>query len=166
MSLGLSLLPRFCLMIWIRRQLHREMATILQTLVPCTRKFYCSETQGTRKASFPIHCCSLLPLPFIFFILFILAHISLLLFFCLIWRAGITQFVWLATGWTAGVRFLVGKRDFSLQHSVQIGSWAHTTSYLMGTVGSFPGSNAAGTWRWPLPNSYVFYLRLFLFVVW
>jgi hypothetical protein len=32
-----------------------------------------------------------------------------------------------------------GERDFSLLHSVQIGSGAHITSYPMGTVGSFPG---------------------------
>jgi hypothetical protein len=36
-----------------------------------------------------------------------------------------------------GVRFLAAAIDFSLFHSVQIGSGTHTASYLMGTRGSF-----------------------------
>jgi hypothetical protein len=35
-------------------------------------------------------------------------------------------------------------QDFSLLFVVQIGSAAHPTSYLMGTVGSFPGAKADG----------------------
>jgi hypothetical protein len=34
-------------------------------------------------------------------------------------------------------------QDFSLLHSVQTGSGAHTASYLMGTGVSFPGCKAA-----------------------
>jgi hypothetical protein len=36
-------------------------------------------------------------------------------------------------GWTPGVRFLGGARDFSLLHSVQTGSRAHPVSYPVGT---------------------------------
>jgi hypothetical protein len=49
-----------------------------------------------------------------------------------------------ATGWTAGVRFSVGARDFSLLHSVETASGAHPASYLMGTGGLFPWDKAAG----------------------
>jgi hypothetical protein len=35
-------------------------------------------------------------------------------------------------------------QDFSLLHSVQTGSGAHTASCTMGTGGSFPGGKAAG----------------------
>jgi hypothetical protein len=53
--------------------------------------------------------------------------------------AGIAQSVQrLSTSWAARARFPVGARDFSLVHSVQTGSRAHPTSYLMGTSGSFP----------------------------
>jgi hypothetical protein len=38
--------------------------------------------------------------------------------------------------WTASVQFPTGAKDFSLFHSVQIGSGANT-AYLMGT-GAFP----------------------------
>jgi hypothetical protein len=41
-------------------------------------------------------------------------------------------------GWTAGVLFLAGARDFSVFCSVQTGSEAHPASYPMGTRGSFP----------------------------
>jgi hypothetical protein len=34
--------------------------------------------------------------------------------------------------------------NFSLRHRVQTGSGAHSTSYPMGTRGSFPGGKAAG----------------------
>jgi hypothetical protein len=60
-------------------------------------------------------------------------------------EARIAQSVWRrATGWTAGVRFPVGERDFSLLRSVQTGSGAHPASYPMATEGSFPGGKAAG----------------------
>jgi hypothetical protein len=36
--------------------------------------------------------------------------------------------------------------------SVQTGSWAHPTSYLMGNGGDFPGGKAAGAWIWPLTS--------------
>jgi hypothetical protein len=38
----------------------------------------------------------------------------------------------------------------SLLQSFQIDTGAHPASYWMGTGGSFPGSNAAGSWSWPL----------------
>jgi hypothetical protein len=38
-------------------------------------------------------------------------------------------------GWMAGVRLPVGVRDFSLLHSGQTGSEAHSASYPMGTGG-------------------------------
>jgi hypothetical protein len=41
-------------------------------------------------------------------------------------------------GWTAGVRFATGARDFSVIHSIQTSSGAHPASYPMGTGGSFP----------------------------
>jgi hypothetical protein len=44
-----------------------------------------------------------------------------------------------ATGWTAGVRFAVGARDFSLLYIVDTGSVAHLTSILVATGSSFPG---------------------------
>jgi hypothetical protein len=48
------------------------------------------------------------------------------------------------TGWTAGVQFPAGTRDFSLLHSVQTDSRAHPASYTRRTEGSFPGGKAAG----------------------
>jgi hypothetical protein len=39
------------------------------------------------------------------------------------------------TGWTAGVRFLPGTREFSFLHSVQTGCGAYSSSYTMGTGG-------------------------------
>jgi hypothetical protein len=45
-------------------------------------------------------------------------------------------------GWTAGVRFPAGARDFSLLHSVETGSDAHPASYPMGTGGCKPGGKA------------------------
>jgi hypothetical protein len=50
----------------------------------------------------------------------------------------------IATGWTAGVRFPAGARDFSLLHSIHTASGAHPASYPMGTGGSFAGCKAAG----------------------
>jgi hypothetical protein len=38
-----------------------------------------------------------------------------------------------AMGWTGGVPFLAQAREFSILHSIQTGSGAHQTSYLMGT---------------------------------
>jgi hypothetical protein len=52
--------------------------------------------------------------------------------------------VGIATGWTAGVRFRAGARDFSLLHSVQTCSGVHLASYTMGSGGFFPGAKAAG----------------------
>jgi hypothetical protein len=37
--------------------------------------------------------------------------------------------VGIVTDWTAGVRFSTPARDFSLLHSIQTGSGAHTTSH-------------------------------------
>jgi hypothetical protein len=44
----------------------------------------------------------------------------------------------LTTGWTIGVRSLIGAEDFSSSPCVQIGSGAHPASYTMGTGGLFP----------------------------
>jgi hypothetical protein len=43
-----------------------------------------------------------------------------------------------------GVRIPVEVGNFSLRHSVQTGSGAHSACYPMGTGGSFPGGKAAG----------------------
>jgi hypothetical protein len=43
------------------------------------------------------------------------------------------------------VRFPAGAGDFSLHHSVQNGSGAHSASYPMGTRVSFPGGKTAGS---------------------
>jgi hypothetical protein len=37
------------------------------------------------------------------------------------------------------------EQEYSLLHVVQTGSWAHPTSYPMGTGGSFPGDKVAGS---------------------
>jgi hypothetical protein len=50
--------------------------------------------------------------------------------------------VGMATGWTAGVRFPAGARDFSFLRSIQDCSGAHPASYPMDTKGSFPGVKA------------------------
>jgi hypothetical protein len=50
------------------------------------------------------------------------------------------------------VRVPPGAGNFSLHHRVQNGSGAHSTSYPMGTRGSFPGGKAAGAWSWPLTS--------------
>jgi hypothetical protein len=47
------------------------------------------------------------------------------------------------TGWTARARFSA-VQDFSLLHSVQTGSGAHSTSYSVGNGGSFPGAKRQG----------------------
>jgi hypothetical protein len=39
-----------------------------------------------------------------------------------------------STGWTAGVLFLAGARNFSLLHSVQAGCETHPASYSVGTM--------------------------------
>jgi hypothetical protein len=42
-----------------------------------------------------------------------------------------------------GVRFPVDEGDFFLLHTVQTGSEAHPSSYIMGSGNVFPGGNAA-----------------------
>jgi hypothetical protein len=49
------------------------------------------------------------------------------------------------------VQFPAGVRDCSLLHSVQTGSGAHPASYSVGTMGSFPDSEATGVWSWTPP---------------
>jgi hypothetical protein len=44
-----------------------------------------------------------------------------------------------ATGWTAGVRFPAGTREFSFLHSVHTGSGTHPASYRVGTGAVSPG---------------------------
>jgi hypothetical protein len=60
--------------------------------------------------------------------------------------AGIVQSVHrLTTGWTAeGQSSSPRKRKISHIHVVQTGSGAYTTSYPMGTGGSFPEGKGAG----------------------
>jgi hypothetical protein len=56
------------------------------------------------------------------------------------------QSVWRpALGWTAGVLFLVGTRDFSLHTRVQTGYEVHLASYVLGTGNFLPGDRASGT---------------------
>jgi hypothetical protein len=55
-------------------------------------------------------------------------------------------------GWTAGVRFAARARDFSLLHSVQTGSGAHSDSDSMGNGDSIPGAKAAGADRHIVPR--------------
>jgi len=57
-----------------------------------------------------------------------------------------------ATGWTTGVQFPAEVGIFSLHRRAETGSVAHSASYPMGTVGSFPGSKAAEAWRWSLTS--------------
>jgi hypothetical protein len=56
--------------------------------------------------------------------------------------------------WGSRVRFPAGAGNFSLHHRVQNGSGAHPASYSVGTMGSFPGSKAAGAWSWPVTSIY------------
>jgi hypothetical protein len=51
--------------------------------------------------------------------------------------------VGIGTGWTTGVPFQAGARDFSLPYVVQTGSGAHAASYPMRTGSSFPSGKAA-----------------------
>jgi hypothetical protein len=46
---------------------------------------------------------------------------------------------------------LMGTGNLSLFQNVQTGSGVHPAFYVMCTGSSFPGGNAAGAWRWPLP---------------
>jgi hypothetical protein len=57
--------------------------------------------------------------------------------------------VGIATGYRrddrgVGVRFSAGARNFSLLYKAQVGSGAHSTTYIIGTGSRFPGGNAAG----------------------
>jgi hypothetical protein len=49
-----------------------------------------------------------------------------------------------ATVCTVGVVFPAGTKKFSLLHSVQTGSGAHSAFYPMGAGGSYHGGKAAG----------------------
>jgi len=50
------------------------------------------------------------------------------------------------------VRFSTGAENFSPRHRVQTGSEVKPASCQMGTGDSFPRSNAAGAWSWPLTS--------------
>jgi hypothetical protein len=50
-------------------------------------------------------------------------------------------------GWTTGVRFRAGARDFSLLHIAQTDSGTYPASYPVGTVSTFRGGKAAGAWN-------------------
>jgi hypothetical protein len=52
--------------------------------------------------------------------------------------------VGIATGWTVGVSFPTGAKDFALLLSVQTGSRVHSAFYPIGTEGSFTARKAAG----------------------
>jgi hypothetical protein len=52
--------------------------------------------------------------------------------------------VGIKTGWTAGFRFPLGTRDFSLLHGVHTSSGAHPASYTMGIGSSFSGVKPHG----------------------
>jgi hypothetical protein len=56
----------------------------------------------------------------------------------------------IVTGWTIGVWFPAGARDFCLLRSVQTGTGSHPASYPMGT-----GGKAAGAWSWPFTSAEV-----------
>jgi hypothetical protein len=58
------------------------------------------------------------------------------------------------------VWFMAGTRDFSLLHSIQTKSGAHTSLYPVGTGGCFPRGKASGTWIWPLTSHLVLKLRM------
>jgi hypothetical protein len=60
--------------------------------------------------------------------------------------------VGIAAGWTAGVRFLAGVRDFSFLHMVQTDFEAHKASYPMGAGGSFPWGKATEALSWLLTS--------------
>jgi hypothetical protein len=53
----------------------------------------------------------------------------------------------IATGCTAGVRFSLGARYFSLLSIIRTDSGTHPASYRMGTGNSFPGGKAVGRER-------------------
>jgi hypothetical protein len=54
-------------------------------------------------------------------------------------------YIWeVATGWTAGIRFPAGARNFSFLHSVHTGSGTHPVYYPMDTGGSFWGPISRG----------------------
>jgi hypothetical protein len=48
------------------------------------------------------------------------------------------------TGWTSGVLFAAGARDFSLLHNVHTDRGAHSASYTMGTGCCFQGVKRPG----------------------
>jgi hypothetical protein len=56
-------------------------------------------------------------------------------------------------GWSAGILFPAGAREFCLLHSVQTGSEARTGSYSMGTGGSTPEVKRPGRETGYLPPS-------------
>jgi hypothetical protein len=51
-----------------------------------------------------------------------------------------------------GVRSSAEASDFSSDLCVRTGSWAHPTSYSMGTGGPFSGAKALPGRRWPLTS--------------
>jgi hypothetical protein len=49
--------------------------------------------------------------------------------YCMSGAANRDSALGIATGWTTGVRFRAGERDFPLLYSVQTGAGAHPASY-------------------------------------
>lgn len=52
-------------------------------------------------------------------------------------------------GWTAGVLFQAGTRDFYPPHRVKTGYVEHPSFYPVDTRGSFPEGKVARPWTWP-----------------
>jgi hypothetical protein len=66
-----------------------------------------------------------------------------------IWTQWTHSSVGITTGWTAGVRFPTGARDFSPLHNFQADSGVHPASYQRGC--SFR-REAVGAWSWPFTS--------------
>jgi thiamine transporter ThiT len=73
-----------------------------------------------------------------------LQELQIIPLYLFVFRNGIAVFV--ATGWTNGVRFPAEVRYFSLLHIVHIGCGIHPASYTMSTGSSFNGGKVTGAW--------------------
>jgi hypothetical protein len=63
--------------------------------------------------------------------------------------------VCIATGYGLESRAsILGSKNLSLIHSVQIDTWAHAASYPMAFESSFPAGKAAQAWSWLLTSIY------------
>jgi hypothetical protein len=65
------------------------------------------------------------------------------------------------------IQFPAWTRDFSLLHGIQTCSVAHSASYLMCTVVSYPSGKAVGSWSWPLTSISCWgYIHSHVFMAW